>query len=115
MFSSPAFDRFREIEDGEDIENQDNIQFKGDGRTTRDVKNLDDTTFDCVNLKYNNPEPEIDIVSNSHFHQILLHYIHGKYLDGMKIEKKIFGDKQKKPSINYNQDQMVQMRVEILE
>ena len=67
VFFAAAYDRFRETVDGEDIENQDGMQFEGDGRTTRDVKNLDDTTFDCVLLKHNNPEPVIEFVSNSSF------------------------------------------------
>ena len=43
----------------------DGVDFKGDGKTLDDVTNLHDSQFDCVYLKRKDPNPVIDIVSNS--------------------------------------------------
>ena len=43
----------------------DGVDFEGSGKTLNDVRNLSDSTFNCVYLKRNDPRPVIDIVSNS--------------------------------------------------
>ena len=75
-----AYLRFVGLSDDDELEGQsftdpitgrtfnyddDGIDFEGDGRTLKDIRNLADSIFDCVYLKRNDPTPEIDIVSNS--------------------------------------------------
>ena len=63
---SPAFVKFKDITDDQEI-TEDGFQFQGDGRTLNDIRNLNDSDFDCVYVKRDaqNDGSEIDIVSNS--------------------------------------------------
>ena len=66
VYFSPAYDYFKDIEDGVTIsKGTSGIDFEGDGRTIGDVRNLSDSTFNVVYLTHDDPRPEIDIVSNS--------------------------------------------------
>ena len=76
---APAFARFKDVSDGVDLLGEtvtvplvgtvtvgsDGVDFEGSGKTLNDVRNLSDSTFNCVYLKRNDPRPVIDIVSNS--------------------------------------------------
>ena len=69
VFFTAAKNRFSGIEDGDTIPSADqsNMQFKGDGRTIRDVRDLTDSTFNTVWVSRDEPEPVLDFVSNSSF------------------------------------------------
>ena len=66
---SPAFTRFKDLTLGQESQTfqqwDDGVDFEGSGRTLDDVRNLSDSKFNCVYLKRNDPNPVIDIVSNS--------------------------------------------------
>tara|TARA_R110002020_G_scaffold71722_1_gene185034 strand:- start:7542 stop:8945 length:1404 start_codon:yes stop_codon:yes gene_type:complete len=69
LYFTLATTRFAGIADGDDIpsDKQDDIRFKGDGKTIRDVRDLQDSKFDPVWVSRNDPEPVLDFVSNSSF------------------------------------------------
>tara|TARA_R100000995_G_scaffold82486_1_gene56464 strand:+ start:1073 stop:2491 length:1419 start_codon:yes stop_codon:yes gene_type:complete len=66
---APAYTRFKDLILGQESQTfqqwDDGVDFEGDGRTLDDVRNLSDSTFNCVYLKWKDPNPVIDIVSNS--------------------------------------------------
>ena len=63
---APAFTRFKDIEDVIPTNLQTGFQFEGNGQSLKDVRNLDDSSFDCVYIKTDGTTTsEIDIVSNS--------------------------------------------------
>ena len=64
-----AYVRFKDLILGQEQQTfqqwDDGVDFEGSGRTLNDIRNLNDSQFKVVYLKRNNPEPIIDIVSNS--------------------------------------------------
>ena len=61
---APAYQVFKDLDYENDIVTADGVDFEG-AKLTINVRNLSDSKFNCVYLKRNDPNPVIDIVSNS--------------------------------------------------
>ena len=61
---APAYQVFKDLDYENDIVTADGVDFEG-AKLTNNVRNLSDSKFNCVYLKRNDPNPVIDIVSNS--------------------------------------------------
>ena len=61
---APAYEVFKDLDYENEIVTADGVDFEG-AKLTNNVRNLSDSKFNCVYLKRNDPNPVIDIVSNS--------------------------------------------------